>query len=62
MEATQETPADVPTEAVVDVGRQETRPEADKSHEAAAKLPCTCLTAAREQRSFPGTEEASVET
>lgn len=30
MEATQETPADVPTEAEVEVGRQETRPEVDE--------------------------------
>lgn len=43
MEATQETPADVPTEAEVKVGRQETRPEADEeprsSGEASVHLP-----------------------
>lgn len=43
MEATQETPAGVPTEAEVEVGRQEARPEADEeprsSGEASVHLP-----------------------
>lgn len=69
MEATQETPADVPTEAEVEVSRQETHPEADEeprtSGEASVHLPDSSEEEGlqlREQRRLPGTQEASGET